>query len=201
MPKIAVFIDAGNLWNTYKVLGKLLDFSTFHQFFSQQFKGEIFKIFYYVAHPREGTRPKDDINRQHKFFTYLKKGLGFEVIKKPLKTIHIRDHEGTIIYDQNTGKAQSIEKGNFDVEIAIDALHHAGAFDIAVFLTGDSDFLPLVNYLRQLKQPKKVYVFSSEGSISHELRTGTDGYFDIAKFPEIHGKVLVRKEEKTVDKV
>jgi len=195
MPKIAVFIDAGNLWNTYKVLGKLLDFSSFHQFFSQQFKGEIFRIFYYVAHPREGTRSKEDIDKLHKFFTYLKRGLHFEVVKKPLKIIHIRDNEGELIYDQNTGKAQSIEKGNFDVEIAIDAIRYSTEFDIAIFLTGDSDFLPLITFLRQQKTPKKVYVFSSEGCISHELRTGTDGYFDIATFPEIHGKELKRKKK------
>ena len=69
------------------------------------------------------------------------------------------------------------EKGNMDVEIAIDALHHIKKYSIAVFFTGDSDFLALVTYLRA--RNKKVYIFSSRNNISEELRTGGDGYFDV----------------------
>ena len=49
------------------------------------------------------------------------------------------------------------EKGNMDVEITIDVLHHIAKYDIAVFFTGDSDFLALVTYLRT--RGKKVYIF------------------------------------------
>ena len=191
-PKIVVFIDSGNLWNVYKVIGKLLDFSKLSSFFSTKFSGDVFKIFYYVAYPPEGTRLKTDSDRFHKFLTYLKKGLKFHVVKKPLKTIHLRDQKGAIIFDQKTGKPQAIEKGNFDVELTIDAIRFVKDYDIAVFLSGDSDFLPLITNLR-LQEKKKVYVFSSANCVSKELKTGADGYFDLAAFPELHGNKLESK--------
>lgn len=189
-PKIAVFVDAGNLWSSYKKLGKLIDPTKLEAFFAAQFQGTVFKIFYYVAYPAEGTRAKEDLDRHHKFLTFLKKGLGFIVVKKPLKTIHLRNPNGQLIYDQRTGKPQSIEKGNFDVELAIDAIQFVDKYDIAVLLTGDSDFLSLVTYLRNLPKAKKVYIFSTEGSVSQELRTGGDGYFDLADYSQIHGGQL-----------
>jgi len=107
------------------------------------------------------------LDGRHKFFTFLKKGLKFIVRKKELKRISVITPGGEIIE----------EKGNMDVEIAIDALHHIKKYSIAVFFTGDSDFLALVTYLRA--RNKKVYIFSSRNNISEELRTGGDGYFDV----------------------
>jgi uncharacterized LabA/DUF88 family protein len=61
----------------------------------------------------------------------------------------------------------------------------------AVFFTGDSDFLALVTYLRN--GGKKVYIFSSRNNISHELKTGADGYTDILTITtDIWGRALVR---------
>jgi len=177
--KITIFIDSGNLWNVYKAIGRLLDFSKLKIFFSTKFRGEISKVFYYVAYPTEGTRPQAVIERFHKFLTYLKKGLGFCVVKKPLKTIFLAN--------------KKIEKGNFDVEITLDALKYSKEYDIAIFLSGDSDFLPLITELRILEK-KKVYIFSSANSVSKELRTGADGYFDLIDYPELHGKKLESKK-------
>jgi uncharacterized LabA/DUF88 family protein len=196
--KIAVFIDAGNLWSSYKELGKLLDFTKLNSFVSQKFKKPVFKIFYYVAYPKEGTREKEVLDKLHKFLTFLNKGLGFKIVKKELKTIYVRDADGQLILDKE-GKIESREKGNFDVEITIDALMHQIHYDTAVFFTGDSDFLPLISYLRNLKDPKKVYIFSTKGCVSKELITGADGYFDLRDCPAIHGGNLVAKV-KTIKK-
>ena len=193
-PRIAVFIDAGNVWASYKQLKKVLDFSTFASFFSEKFGGDIFRIFYYRAYPRDGARDKKSIEDIHKFFTYLKKELKFSIIKKPLKTIFIKDSDGNVIFDPKTGKPKHTEKGNFDVELTIDSLKYSSAYDIAIFLTGDSDFLPLVSYLKNLKQSKKVFVFSTKGCISSELISGSDKYYDLANCPEIHGNDLRYKQ-------
>ena len=105
------------------------------------------------------------------------------MIKKKLKRIKVI-----------TGEQESIEeKGNMDVEITIDALHHLEKYDIAIFFTGDSDFLALVTYLRN--HGKKVFVFSSRNNISQELRTGTDGYIDILNIDEIWGEDLRHRAE------
>lgn len=193
--KIAVFIDAGNMWSSYKELGRLLNFKKISDFFSGKFGGRMFKMFYYEAYPKSGTRDKRDIDNLHKFFTFLKKGLGFSVVKKELKTIYLRDKEGNIIFDAS-GEPKSHEKGNFDVEITMDVLRYSTAYDVAVFLTGDSDFLPLISYLRTKNQPKEVYIFSTKGCVSSELKTGSDGFFDLHDFPEIFGNELIRKTRK-----
>ena len=81
-----------------------------------------------------------------------------------------------------------------DVEMTIDVLHYLGKYNIAVFFTGDSDFLALVSYLRN--RGKKVYIFSSQNSVSEELRTGGDGYFDVKNINKIWGKDLRHREDR-----
>ncbi len=179
---IYVFIDASNLWEALKAKGRFLNFEKTIKHIKEEFNGTNIKPFYYTAYPAEGTRPYS-LDGKHKFFTYLKKGLGFAVIKKELKRISIVDKSGESIE----------EKGNMDVEITIDALHHFEKYNTAVFFTGDSDFLALVTYLRN--HGKKVFIFSSENNISQELRTGSDGYTDILDIENIWGKELKHRAE------
>lgn len=181
---VYVFIDASNLWEAQKAKGKLFDYEKLKGFLRKKFNASTIEVFYYSAYPAEGTRGYS-LDGRHKFFTFLKKGLGFVVRKKELKRISVVTPEG-----------QSIEeKGNMDVEITIDALHHMKKYDSAVFFTGDSDFLALVTYLR--RGGKKVFIFSSRNNISQELRTGGDGYFDILEVGEdIWGKELRYRAEK-----
>src|SRR3989344_358440 len=119
------------------------------------------------------------------FVGVLKKGLGFTVRKKELKRITVTTKEGEAIE----------EKGNMDVEMTIDAIHHMKKYTTAVLFSGDSDFLALVTYLR--REGKKVYIFSSKNNVSQELRTGGDGYFDVLDITEdIWGKELQHRAEK-----
>jgi len=186
--KIAIFIDEGNVWSSYKSMGKLLDYNKFKKYFEKKFSGKLYRIFFYTAYPKDNTR-KYNLDKRHKFFTYLKKELGFAIRKKPLKTIILKDGEGSVIHDQKTGKPASIEKGNLDVELTIDAMRFSNEYQIAIFFSGDSDFLPLISFLRNSKK-KKVYVFSTKSSISKELKSGSDAYFDLLKAKELHGEKL-----------
>lgn len=139
------------------------------------------RIFYYTAYPADGTRTYA-LDGKHRFFTYLKKGLGFTVRKKGLKRIAVHSESGDSFE----------EKGNMDVEITLDAMHHKDIYDTAVFFTGDSDFLALVTYLRN--GGKTVYIYSSRNNISRELRTGADGYKDILDIQDdIWGRELTRR--------
>ena len=179
---IYVFIDASNLWEAIKARGNFLDFDKTIKHIKEKFLGTSIKAFYYTAYPAEGTRSYS-LDGKHKFFVYLNKGLGFAVIKKELKRISITDGHGETIE----------EKGNMDVEMTIDALHHLEKYDTAVFFSGDSDFLALVTYLKN--HGKKVYIFSSKNNVSTELRTGADGYKDILEIDGIWGKKLKHRAE------
>lgn len=181
--KIYVFIDASNLWQALKAKGRFLDFQKIVNYINNKFKGTSIKVFYYTAYPSDGTRSYS-IDGKHKFFTFLKKRLGFEVRKKELKRISVVDEHGESFK----------EKGNMDVEMTIDAIHFSKNFDIAIFFTGDSDFLALITYLRRGR--KKVFIFSSKNNISEELRTGGDGYTDILTVSDdIWGRELKRRSD------
>ena len=176
---IYVFIDASNLWQAQKSKGKMFDYEKLKAFLKNKFSSPEIKIFYYTAYPAEGTRDYS-LDGKHKFFTYLKKGLGFVVRKKELKRIEVyNDESGDLVQ----------EKGNMDVEMTIDAIHNMEKYDTALFFTGDSDFLALLTYLKN--GGKKVYIFSSKNNISQELRTGGDGYFDVLNLQDdIWGREL-----------
>ena len=169
--RVYVFIDASNLWQAQKAKGSMFDYEKLKSFLRNKFTASELKIFYYTAYPAEGTRDYS-LDRKHKFFTYLKKGLGFVVQKKELKRITTHSDDGDSIQ----------EKGNMDVEMTIDAIHNASKYDIAILFSGDSDFLALVTYLKNIG--KKVYIFSSKNNVSQELRTGGDGYFDVLNLEE-----------------
>lgn len=183
MDTVYIFIDASNLWAAQKVKGKFFDFEKLKKFLKKKYNAKSIEIFYYTAYPANGTRDYD-LNGRHKFFTYLKKGLGIFVIKKELKRIQIRSNEGDLIE----------EKGNMDVEMTIDAIHNKNNYSIAVLFSGDSDFLALVTYLKNIN--KKVYVYSSKNNVSEEMRTGSDGYTDILLIKDdIWGRDLKHRDQ------
>jgi len=163
-------------------MGSFLDYQKTIEYVKALYSGTAIKVYYYTAYPATGTRTYS-LDGKHKFYTFLKKGLKFEVRKKKLKRINVFDEHGEAIQ----------EKGNMDVEITIDAVHFLKKYDTAVLFSGDSDFLALVNYLK--RGGKKVYIFSSKNNVSQELRTGADGYTDILKIrSNIWGRELKRRE-------
>ncbi len=179
---ICVFIDASNLWEAFKAKGRFLDFEKTIKYLKKEFNGTSIRAFYYTAYPAEGTRSYS-LDGKHKFFTYLRKALGFSVVKKELKRISVAHKQGETIE----------EKGNMDVEMTMGVILNLKKYDTAIFFTGDSDFLALIAYLRNHK--KKVYVFSSRNNVSQELRTGADGYRDILEIDEVWGRELKRRTE------
>lgn len=175
---VYVFIDASNLWQAQKARGRMFDYEKLKNVLKSKFSASMIEIYYYTAYPANGTRDYD-LNKKHGFFTYLKKALKYNVVKKELKRIIVHTKDGDVVE----------EKGNMDVEMTIDAVHTISKYDTALFFTGDSDFMPLVSYIRN--RNKKVYIFSSKNNISQELRTGADGYFDVLLMEEdIWGREL-----------
>ncbi|NCD00958.1 NYN domain-containing protein [bacterium] len=181
--RLYVFIDSSNLWAAQKSKQKLLDYEKILNYIKDNFKPSAIKVFYYAAYPAEGTRSYS-ISNKHKFFIFLKKGLGFEVRKKELKRIKV--------VDEDLGESIK-EKGDMDVEITVDAMYHINKYDTAIFFSGDSDFLPLVNHLKN--NGKKIYILSSRNNISEELRTAGHGYCDVLDISDIWGNNLKNRKK------
>lgn len=125
MPKINrsyVFIDAANVWEVQKSQGRFVDYDKLMLYIKKRFNASEVKAYYYTAYPGEGTRDYD-LNGKHKFFKYLSRNLKITVKKKPLKRIN------TTL----AGQAAVREKGNMDVEMTIDAIHHLKNYEAIVF--------------------------------------------------------------------
>jgi hypothetical protein len=84
---VYVFVDASNLWAAQKSKARFLDYDKTTKHIKKMFNTNSVKVFYYTAYPAEGTR-NYNLDNRHKFYTFLKKGLGFTVIKKELKRIN-----------------------------------------------------------------------------------------------------------------
>jgi len=100
-----------------------------------------------------------DIPEESNFFEALEH-IGFEVKAKDLQ----------VFYGGN-------KKGDWDVGIAMDAIKLAPKLDVVVLVSGDGDFVPLVEYLQSLGQKVEVIAFSR--SASGKLQEKADRFIDL----------------------
>lgn len=79
------------------------------------------------------------------------------------------------------------KKADWDVGLAIDAVKLAPKLDAVILVTGDGDFVPLVEYL-QMNEGCQVEVVTFGKSASGKLREVTDDFIDLDKNP---GRYLI----------
>ena len=75
------------------------------------------------------------------------------------------------------------KKADWDVGLAIDAVKLAPKLDAVVLVTGDGDFVPLVEYL-QMNQGCQVEVVSFGKSTSAKLIEAADDFIDLDQNPQ-----------------
>jgi uncharacterized LabA/DUF88 family protein len=112
---------------------------------------------------------------------YLKlKTFGYELILKPVKTYEDEDGNPT-------------RKANCDVDMAFRLMLEQSAFDRAVVLSGDGDFLPVLKYLRQ--SGKKVYILARSPRTAKEIKK-----FAASEFRDFEylRELLKRNEEELI---
>ena len=180
--RVFVFIDASNLWAVQKAKGQFFDLAKLKTFIKTKHAAPQIKAYYYDAYPEQKTRDYS-VDGKFRFYVFLEKALKFVVRKKPLKQIMIETEQGLV----------TEEKGNMDVEMAIDVVNQINNYDEAVLFSGDSDFLALVRFVRN--KGKKVYIYSSRNNVSTELRTGADGYTDVLSIEDDIWRGEVKRRE------
>lgn len=74
-----------------------------------------------------------------------------------------------------------LKKADWDVGLAVDAIRLAASLDVIVIGSGDGDFLPLVEYLKN--KGKQVEVIAFGKSSSSALREMADDFVDLGKEP------------------
>ena len=74
------------------------------------------------------------------------------------------------------------KKADWDVGIVIDAIRCAQNVDVIVLCSGDGDFIPLVDYLKN--QGKRVEVIAFGKTTSSKLKEVADEFIDLSKDPK-----------------
>lgn len=80
--------------------------------------------------------------------------------------------------------AGGMKKADWDVGMAVDAIRMAPSLDVVVLVTGDGDFVPLVEYLKW-GLGKQVEVAAFGRSTSSKLREATDYFVNVENIPKI----------------
>jgi uncharacterized LabA/DUF88 family protein len=74
------------------------------------------------------------------------------------------------------------KKADWDVGIAVDAIRMAKLADVIILMSGDGDFVPLVDYLKNQGVQLEVWAFGR--SSSGRLKEVADEFFDLCETPE-----------------
>jgi len=81
-----------------------------------------------------------------------------------------------------------MKKADWDVGMAVDAIRMANFLDVVILVTGDGDFLPLVDYLKW-GLGREVEVAAFGRSTSAKIKEAADIFIDLEKIP----KVILKK--------
>ncbi|WP_457568620.1 LabA-like NYN domain-containing protein [Desulfurobacterium sp.] len=164
---VAVFIDMQNLYyGARNTLKKKIDFKRLLEIAVRGRK--LHRAIAYLV-------DLDNVNQGS--FLYVLKSLGYEIKLKQPKKFYSWDK---IEY-----------KADWDMGIAIDAIAMAesGKIDVAVLMSGDGDFVDLVNFLKA--KGLKVEVISFKPITAKELIAAADEYIDLYEVSDF----IVLKEE------
>lgn len=96
--------------------------------------------------------------------------------------------------------ADGAKKADWDVGMAVDAIRMANALDVIILVTGDGDFVPLVEYLKW-GMGKQVEVAAFGRTTSSRLREAADRFIDLDSLPKMLLQVGgVRKKRQSGEK-
>ncbi len=103
----------------------------------------------------------------------------FEALEKAGLELRMKDLQ---VYADGT------KKGDWDVGMAVDAIRMSSFLDVVILVTGDGDFLPLVDYLKW-GVGRFVEVAAFRRSASAKLQEAAELFIDIEEIP----KAIIRK--------
>ena len=153
--RVAVFIDTQNLYHSAKNLyNTKVNFGAIMD--TVVGKRKLIRALAYVITTEAG----DETN----FFEALTK-LGIETKTKDLQIF-----------------AGGAKKADWDVGLAVDAIKMAPRLDCVVIVSGDGDFIPLVEYLQTMGVQVEVVSFGK--STSGKLREVVDDFVDLSENPK-----------------
>jgi uncharacterized protein (TIGR00288 family) len=159
--RVAVLIDVQNMYHSAKNLYQAK--VNYSEILKEAIGGrKLIRAFAYVVRTKTGE--------EKPFFEAL--------VKQGIET-RVRDLQ------EYYGGAK---KADWDVGISIDAVRIQPTIDTIVLVSGDGDFIQLIEYLKN--QGKRVEVMAFGRSASSKLREVVDEFIDLGESPQ---KFLLRK--------
>jgi uncharacterized LabA/DUF88 family protein len=177
---MAVYIDNANLIHSPRYLGWCVGLKNISNFFKKSKKLQAIRLFDSIPEKEDldkllkkenGCFTKKDYDKylkrslkQREFLKMAEEKWGIDVNLKPLR----------FIYDKK--KKRYEKKGDCDVDLTVEAIRRRKSYDTLFLLSGDGDYVALVNYLKQCK--KEVIIMSTRGLIANILVKAANDYID-----------------------
>jgi len=152
--RVEVLIDVQNLYHSAKNLYQAK--VNFGEILKTAVSGrKLIRAFAYVVRTKTGE--------EKPFFEALTK-LGIETRIRDLQEFY-----------------GGMKKADWDVGITIDAVRTAPGVDVIILCSGDGDYIPLVEYLRN--QGKRIEILAFGKTTSSKLKETADEFIDLDKKP------------------
>ena len=159
--RVSIYFDMSNLYFAAKDMGIRIDYARLLEFLVGERRLQ--RAYAYL-----GVAPDDE--NSHSFITWLSRN-GFRVRTKLLRR-----------YEDGTTKA------NLDMELAIDLLTQAPHIDVAIIVSGDGDFVSLVDAAQ--RAGLRVEVAATPRQTSTDLIDVADRFIDL----EANARIYARAE-------
>jgi len=167
--RIGIFIDIQNLYHSAKNIyhGRV----NYRELIKEVIAGrQLIRALAYVVKSETG-----DTSRQDNQAPTSDEGAFFEALQKAGLELRVKDLQTY---------AGGFKKADWDVGMAVDAIRLAPSLDAVILITGDGDFVPLVDYLKWgLGRHVEVAAFGR--SASGRLKESADYFINLEKLPKI----------------
>lgn len=168
--RVGIFIDIQNLYHSAKNLYNAR--VNYKELIKNLLAGrKLIRAIAYVV--------KTDIEADQKGGALTPEAAFFDALKRAGIELRVKDIQ---IFPGGAKKA------DWDVGMAIDAVRMADFLDVVILVTGDGDFIPLIEYLRW-GRGREVEVAAFSRSASGKIKEAADGFIALEDIP----KVLIRK--------
>ena len=167
--RFALFIDGANLYAAARLINIEIDYQQLLTYFSQPHKPV--RAYYYTA-----MLDENEYSPLRPLMDWLDYN-GYTMVTKPVRT-----------FTNKSGEKR--QKGNMDIELAVDCMELVNHLDHFIIFSGDGDFIALVKALQ--RKGKRITIVSTTVTtppiLSDDLRRISDNYIDLYDIRDMVGR-------------
>ena len=163
MKRVMIFIDGSNFYHGMRdILGKVnVDYK---KFISKLVGNRYLVRAYYYTPIIDKEEAEEQFHSQHRFITYL----------SDIPYVQVK-------FGKLVRQGEALVEKSIDVRLAVDMVHYAALdyYDIAILISGDGDFIPAVETVKELGKQVECAFFLPETAIT--LKQNVDVFIELNK--------------------